>query len=234
MVWRKVTALVLIATITMGVNGCMRNITGQKKRQNINDAALEYMEQKYGEKFEYVAPWGDSMSGTHELLVKCDSFPEQNILVEIENYRSDDKVFSDNYLAVKYFEDTIGFLIGCANQVFSEATVVYDINKAALSSDLPANATFEEFLADTRVPLITAVVIKTNDFSSEEQAQELAKLIAESSVDFHLTIAVVDDEDFGAYNRKTLNELISSKKLVDRASIRKHGDDIRIVWAEKE
>jgi len=113
---RIIIVAILCAALLLGGSGCIQNGT----TQNINVVALAYMEKKYRENFEYAFPYGDSMTGTHQLLVTCASFPEQNILVRIENYRREDKVFLDNYVAVKYREETIGFLQDCANQVFGE------------------------------------------------------------------------------------------------------------------
>lgn len=36
---------------------------------------------KYGEEFEYVQPWGNSMSVDHELVVTCESLAGERILV---------------------------------------------------------------------------------------------------------------------------------------------------------
>ncbi|MDE5590689.1 MAG: hypothetical protein K2J60_16375 [Acetatifactor sp.] len=138
------TVMILFVVLSLGGTGC----TQKEPRQNSNDAALQYMEQKYGEKFEYVAPWGDSMTGNHELLVSCESLTGKDILVKISNYKSENRVFQDNYLAVKYCEETVGFLSQCANEVFGDSKIDYNVAKHALSPELPADASFEEYFAD--------------------------------------------------------------------------------------
>ena len=232
--WRKVAVTVLILAITMGVGGCMENIFGQKKRQNRNDLALEYLEKKYGEKFEYGGPWGDGMSGTYHLLAKCESFPDQYVLVEIKNYRSSNKIFGDNYLAVKYQAECIELFHSYAKDIFGEATIFYDVAHEALSADLPVEASLEDFLADTRVPLVIMAEVRASDFSSEEQAQRFAELIAANGTPFYISLVIVDDNEYGTFNSKTLDEQVALKKFVYCAIITKLDNNIQVRWVGKE
>ena len=212
----------------------MQNNPAQNNKENINDAALAYMEQKYGEIFEYSAPYGNSMTGTHQLLVKCARFPDQDILVRIENYKREDKVFLDNYLAVKYREDTIEFLSDCANQVFGEARIYYDVDYQALSPELSADAAFNAYLADTRVPLNIMVEVKASDFVSEDQAQQIAELIAANGTYYYISIMIVNDGEYGSYDSKTLEKQMSLGNYAHCAKITRLDGEIRVRWLEKE
>ena len=232
--WRKVAVTVLILVITMGVGGCMGNISGQKKRQNINDVALEYMEQKYGEKFDYGASYGNSMSGTHDLLVKCESFPDQYVLVEIENYRSSNKIFGDNYLAVKYQAECIDLFHSYATDIFGEATIFYEVSRLSLSPDLPVAATLEEYLADTRVPLVIMAEVRASDFSSEGQAQRFAELIAANGTLFYISLVIVDDNEYGTLSSKDLDKKMSLDQFVDCAKIINLDGNVQVKWLGKE
>lgn len=57
-----------------------------KSLKDINSLAIDYMEDKYGEQFIYVEAYGDSMDGTRSFFVVSESFPDEKILVEIEDY----------------------------------------------------------------------------------------------------------------------------------------------------
>jgi len=181
--------------------------------QNINEAALSYMEQKYGEKFEYVAPWGNSMSGTHQLLVSCASFPGEEIAVQVENNRAGDKVFRDNYLAVKYQQQTAGFFEECSKKVFTEAEAFCVVRKDGLSEDLPANASFEEYLSDSRANLVILVEVRESDFEDESQLNELVKLVGKYGTRYLLKTVIVKDGDFGSYDAYSLEDVIGKTKL---------------------
>jgi hypothetical protein len=190
------------------------------------------MEQKYGEKFEYSAPFGNSMSGTRQLLVKGENFPDQNIVVSIENYRSRDRVFRDNYLAVKHHAAYTELFQNYASDEFGEATVFCRISTLALSPELSANATLYEYLADTSAPLRIMVEVKESDFTSEEQAQRFAERIAENGAYFSISIVVVDDSEYGTFDIYTLDELIGLKKYIRFAMItRLDSSGIRLDWS---
>ena len=225
---------ILMIFNTMGMSGCMKKNNTTKVRLNINTAALLYMQEKYGEKFEYYKPYGNSMSGTHSLLVRCASLPDQDILVSIENYRRENKVFLDNYLAVKYREETIEFFMDCARRVFGEAKIHYDVAYEALSPDLSTTATLNEFLSDRRVSFVVMVEIKESDFTSEEQAEQLAELIATTGRSFYLTIVIVSDREYGSFNRESLNKHVSLNGFIHCAKITNFNNNIETRWLGKE
>jgi hypothetical protein len=223
-------ALYLVVTILTGMSGCMIKNNNSK---GLNELAVEYMEQKYGEKFESFARPGGSLNNNHDLYVRCESLPNQNISVQVENYRYEDKVFRDNYLAVKYYDDTLGFLNGCAKQVFGEAIVFYDIDPQTLSPELSADATFEEYLADTRVPLNILLEVKMSSFVSEDQVVQLANLVSVNGTEYSLSVVFVDDDKYGIYDEGTLGKQMV---LGDYTclQISRFNNEIKIRWDEKE
>ena len=57
------------------------------------------MENKYGEKFEYIDSLEDSAAeGTSAYLVKCDSLPGKDILVNVTNSENGSYSYTDNYI----------------------------------------------------------------------------------------------------------------------------------------
>jgi len=188
------------------------NPTQDSSAQNINNIALEYMEQKYGEKFEYVSPWGNSMSGTHELIVSCVSMPGQEIVVQVENYKKDDKVFRDNFLAVKYQQQSTEFFKECAVDVFGEATAFFTPTKNGLSTELSVDSSLEQYLSDTRTRLVILVEVKESDFASESQAEELSRLIGKYGSHYLLKIVIVKDGEYGSYDAVSLEDVIGKKE----------------------
>ena len=206
----------------------------EKNSKNINDLAIEYMEQKYAEKFEYSKPYGNSMAGTREFFITCASLQNQQILVQIENCFKDNKIFRDNYSAVKYKNECIEFLQKCAADIFGNATIFYEVANNGLSSELPANATFNEFLADTRVPLIVMIEVSESSFTNEEQVSKVGELIAVNGTDFILSVVVVEDDKYGSFNHETLNNQISLNLFVKCVQLTKIDDNVQIDWLREE
>ena len=201
-------------------------------QMTLHEMALSQMEARYGITFEYHAPFGDSLSGTHMFLATTDSFPGQVITVEIENFRYSDRLFLNNFLAVKHRNETIEFLHNRVTKVFNEANIFYEVARRGLSQDLPPDATLEEFLADTRIHLIVMVEVKESEFISDDDAIRVAELIAESGANFVLRFIVVDDDLFGSFTRESLGGLIPLRHFVRGASIAHFDGYIETIWME--
>jgi hypothetical protein len=225
---RIIMPAVLVAALLLGGVGCMGN-----RQENINDDALAYMEQKYGEKFEYVSPWGSSYTGTHQLFVKCKSIQSEEILVEVEKTESGN-TFRDNMLAVKYQQDTKDFLLQCAETIFGQAKILYEPTQECQSESLPATASFAEYLADTRAAIMPTIVVKTSALSSKDQADELAQLIAASGVRFLISLSVVSDSDYEAGNWQSLSDFLAGKYESTGATIANSNAQIEIAWTGED
>ena len=210
--------------------------TQDNRGQNSNDAALEYMEQKYGEKFEYVAPWGNSMTGTHELIVTCESLAGKDILVKISNYKNENRVFQDNYLAVKYCKETTDFLNQCANKVFGDAKVYYNVAKKALSTELSADASFEEYLADEEGYISAYIAVRVSSFTAKEQAANVTEPILSACGAEYLSVllVVVEDAEYELLDGDTLGEKVVLRQFVHCARLTKEGSDVQLEWLEED
>lgn len=93
-------ALVVILLLSI-LSGCKNGYEQQM--------VYDYLEDKYGETFEYSSPWGNSLYGDHELFVTCDSL-DSSIYVVVKDYRETTRTFHDNYVAVMYEEQTEQFM----------------------------------------------------------------------------------------------------------------------------
>ena len=86
MLKKHILAAMLAAILTMGGYGCMEAEKNNEysEYRGTFDGALEYMEQRYGEKFTYVKTHGSFMSYTHRgIMVSCESLPGKEIYVSI-------------------------------------------------------------------------------------------------------------------------------------------------------
>jgi hypothetical protein len=229
---RIIVPAVLVAALLLGGAGCVQN-RQQDKQRNINDDALVYMEQKYGEKFEYVSPWGSSYTGTHQLFVKCNSTSSEEILVEVEKTENGN-IFRDNMLAVKYRQDTKDFLLECAEKIFGQAKILYEPTKECQSESLSATASFAEYLADTRATIMPTIVVKTSSLSSKDQADALAQLVAAGGVRFLISLSIVSDSDYEAGSWQSLGDFLAGKYKSTGATITNSNAQIEVDWTEED
>ena len=136
---RILLSAIMIATILIVCTGC--DIFDNEPKVNVNELALEYMEQKYGEKFEYSAPVGASYTGTRSFLATCESFGDKKILVQIENYKDrENRVIRDNYIAVKYEDKVREFFKQISDEEFGASEIFYNASGRVLSSELSSSA----------------------------------------------------------------------------------------------
>lgn len=198
--------------------------TGYKSAPKDTSAfALNVLKEKYGESFQYLGPWGSSMGGTQEFLASCDSLPGQRILVGVENYKdADTRSVSDNYLACRYAQETEDYLRRCAEETIGSARVFYSPAMLTLSPSLPADLSFERFLAESGVYLGAIIAVKASEFQNEEQARALIRKIADSGVECNLNIIALPDEVFDTLSEEEIGSRIRTANYVRfaRASCR--------------
>ena len=236
---RLILSAIIVAALMIGGFGCMGiNLFGsndtKEPKLSVNKVALLHMEEKYGEPFEFVRVWGDSMSGTRQFMAKCDSLPGEEILVQIENYRDENKIYRDNYLAVKYREETIAFIRDCAMKEFDDVNIYYEAAPDGQSPELTAATSFEGFMSDTRVPINIMLEVKDRSFSSKAQAEKVAGLIAESVACYYLTIAVVENSLFGTFDNDALEDELVFGRFVYCAKITRLDGNIKVKWLERK
>ena len=112
-----------------------------------NAGALEYMEQRYGEKFEYVGLKRSAFydPNSRSIFVSCESLPGKEILVEIIKDGKEEKYY-DNYMEY-YFENQVNdFIIDLAKNYFYDATFKSSITAVALNSSIDMTTTFAEYI----------------------------------------------------------------------------------------
>ena len=198
--------------------------------QLANEQALQYLEEKYGEKFTYAAPYRSEMSGRREFLVTCDSLPGQQVWVYVEDYYEKDKVFRDNYLAVKYEQQTIDFLKEQVAAKYPSVNVFYEARKKGVSDRLSADTGFSEYLLENGVELIVMLELKASEFGSTEPMDQIVENIAQACKEMALTVVVTEDDVYGTMDLDGLNDAISLKHYVQRGKIYIRGGEIQTDW----
>ena len=202
-------------------------ITGDNEK-NIDEIALEYMEEKYGEKFEYSAPCGNSYTGTRTFFATCESLDDFRILVQIDNYKEDNRVFRDNYLSGKYIEETRAFFKEIGDEGFGECRVFYSPFGKALSERLPADAPFEQYLSDKESAFTVLYIINEKNYTDSKQLSDIAGRIA-SSVNadtLNILLTVVTESEYPVIDEETARNNVVARKFVDCVRLTRHlGED---------
>lgn len=202
--------------------------------KNINDLALDYMKDKYGEEFEYSSPYGDSTTGSHQLLVKNENYPNQNILVKIDNYKKKEKEFYDNFLAVKYRIDVKDWLKEKASSVYSDANVFMEVSISPLSSNLLPDSSFETYFSDPSAEIHPIIEIKESDYESAEKITALADIFKDNSGCYYASVVFVADNEYGLSDYDDMKDRMRSGNYIHCAKITGDKSDYEIRWLEEE
>lgn len=207
----KKTAIISLCFITMmtAMSGC-----SQKNKLSVNDC-LSYMKDKYGIEFTLLDDNGinEVTSSVLEIYVQCSEYPGKRILVMEERLNNGESaVFHDNFLFVKYNEQTKATAEQFASEVYGECKVVCEISAYGVQPDeFDSTTTFEEFCAVRASDIWFEVLLPTNHSDSDKE-NELKKL-EQKCIDnrFACICDVYYMSDADAYNNiKTHVDLMQS------------------------
>ena len=195
--------------------------------QNINDRALLHMQEKYGEEFTYLSPWGNRMTGNREFLASCNSLPGQPVLVRIENYKSDTPVFGDNYWTEYFKQETIDYFQEVANEVFSESIIHYQTNKSNVTDALGVGTVFEDYYCDPSTQIVVYIEVKASVYTSEDQFSQFFAKLRGSQGKIMVSVIVVDDSVYGTLDHSEISTLTYQEKDIASAYAKAHGGDFQ-------
>ena len=204
-----------------------------EKKQSLIDEALNYLEQKYNETFEYISIWGADYSNTSgtRLLTQCGSFPDAILVNCVKD--EDDFIFSDNYLAVRYKQEMTEFIQSTTDVVFGRSVVFYEVLKQPLSPDLPADSSFEVYSKDEMSGIFATVVVPNETFD-ESLVQVLAEKICEFGISAQLSFVSLDGGMLESLDSMALDHVLSHHQYRYYAVVYIHEDEIvvnrREVW----
>lgn len=150
----------------------------QKNKLSVSDC-LSYMKEKYGREFTLIDDNGinELTSAVLEIYVQCPEYPGKKILVMEERLNNGESlVFHDNFLCVKYHEQTKAAAEQFASEVYGECRVVCEVTGSGVQPDeFDGTTSFEEFCAKRGSHIWFEVLLPT-DHSDSDKENELKKL----------------------------------------------------------
>ena len=185
-----------------------------KEQQNINSAALGYMEQKYGEKFEYVGPWGSSYTtpGMRQILVSCASLPGKEILLVISGDGKSES-YSDNYMDFFYESQTSDYIAKIADKHFNDFTVEVSIIRSPTADGVLPTTGFEDYIANENHVVDASITISD---TNEDAVRGFLNELKELGVHFSLSITITSANE--GYTAQYFND--SDNVLLERRTLR--------------
>lgn len=199
-----------------------------KPKVNINQVALEYVSEKYDDKCTYAAPWGNSMSGTREFIASCNTLGN-SILIQIEDFKTDNYIIRDNYLAVKYETETKNIIENAFKENLASVNVFYTASKYDVN-DFDDDISFNEYIEKNKNTISPMVELKASEYS-HEVVENIAVDLSNTFGSISFAIVVVKDDIFGTLDSDELNDLVALNQEVDSTYIEaQSGKLIEVDW----
>lgn len=156
----RITAVVIVLLILLcGACGIMD--IGARSSDAPIEKMVGYMNDKYSDTFTYVRTYGGHFgSTTHKIMVASDQLPGKEISV-ILSEGGDAAVLSDNYVAVKYEEETRSLIHGILSDCFGEKLFVgYSANNLATSSVFNDDTAFQDYIKEPSSAIYFTAIIR--------------------------------------------------------------------------
>lgn len=214
---KAVLSIILVLIIALGGSGCM---------QNNGRGFVSYLEHKYpNDNFEFVEniypcadfEGGALFGGGRLKIARCisENIPNYKIYVV---YDTEDKVYSDNYLDMKYADQLDDVLDTVFNTAFPDENYYYTSAKEMFysttkSNKLNSNISFAEYKQKRGIPLY-AFVSNYSNKSRDEIVKNLEQtIIKENLYCDTVDIYIVDDYSADINNNSSLrtNVVVNEK-----------------------
>lgn len=152
-------------------------ITSDIKDFSVEDCT-NYMEKKYGGKFELSRPYTPDQpgKGSLKIYVKTDKYPDKEIFV-IQEDIGDSLAIHDNLADIMFEDETRSFLTRTAESVLGSCRLIYEVNKKFyLPDDFNEGTSFEEYIATGRYHIRASIVLPP-DHGISQKEEDVKKLI---------------------------------------------------------
>lgn len=210
----KQLSFLLVVIMTMsGVCGCM-NI---KKRANFEDRMLAHINEKYDDNFTYKGSFGGGAGvESKQILCSSEKYPGEDVLVMLYTDENGKECIVDNYVGIKYKQETIDLLGEVLAEVFDENyKLFYENSLQAYTKGATNEMTFSEYIAEASSGIgFTAIVSNEYTVDQSEVERRIEKALVERGINCGLS-TIYFDNGSGAYekviNFRTLEDYLNKR-----------------------
>ena len=176
---KKLVITLIIFLITIGLCGCMR-IQAKAKV----DRMLDYINNKYSDDtFEFVSMYGGYLgSNVTQITVVSNKFPDTAIHV-ICSEVDGKEIFTDNYLNIKFEDQTLKYLEDLFTVEFGENFYLkYIPNNLSCTENGSSNTTFDEYIVAQGSHIYFSSAICRNIEDEDSAFETINKMFSNATV----------------------------------------------------
>lgn len=214
---KKALIVFIVALSILTGYGCMKK--SDNKINFTQQKMIDYMTDKYNESFSFISVYGGNPgTDVHKILVSSESYPEKEICVVYDSFND---FYSDNYLGIKYEDETREYLKRILSGCFDgEVFVHYNADNLAMTENGNKNTTFNEYISSVQSGITFTAIVSTKRTSDENDLlmNNLQKALAEAGICCNGSIYFAsDDFDIGYLTDETYyNEYIFPQKYIKK------------------
>lgn len=160
----------------------MWNKTEETSQKNIVNDMVRHMSEKYlDDTFTYKGPFGGGAGAdTKTIVVSSENYPDEEIYVR--HSFNNGGVYTDNYLGVKYEEQTELAIKGVLDAVVTyDYLLIYDVDRFACPNTT-GTLTFEEYIASDAACIGFTVVVGSTAYDKEFFEKKLEEAITSAGI----------------------------------------------------
>lgn len=175
---KKLIIAILAVLFMMGActNMRLRDFFGN----SLQDKMMNYINEKYDDSFTFLNTYGGRIGADyHKIIVSSEKYPNKEIVVTC--YVSDDgETYSDNYLSIKYEDDTRACIEEMIKSLYGEnCFIYYRPNLLSMPSGASNDMSFDEYIgkATSGISFTAIVNVENAEVSKEAELESLKKAL---------------------------------------------------------
>lgn len=205
-------------------------------KKNMTDIMVDYLNERYPEdSFDYKGPFGGGAGASSKMIIATsEKYPDAEVYVSCK-YVNDEYIYADNYLAVKYENQTRNEIKRLLENCFG-SDVYFNYKVSSLDfTEGSADMSFEQYISEPTSGLSFVAIIGAG-YSNEDRKdteQRIKNTFENSVMNFRATIYFDDisvdelnmqPENFGAY--------VFKEEYVSSCNIKNAYSRCNINWGE--
>ena len=196
MLKKYILAAMLVAALMIGGYGCMGEKRGEYRGPFAGE--LDYMEQKYGEKFTYIKTHRTFMFlDSYKITVSCESLPGEEIYVSVQR-KNGKETYADSYMENYFAGQVEDFVIDIAKDYFDVISFKASRPSGAPALEMDLTTTFEEYFNWELFFIRGVMEIGESD---EETMRKFAQEFVNREIQFSFDIDIPSNNE-GYYIRR--------------------------------
>ena len=205
---------------------------GGMNKKISSDRIIQYLNEKYGEKFTYLYSDGNYFSDTDRYYVSCESLPGEKITVEVKGLNKNIEDLRDNYLLFKHQKEIYALILSAAEAEFGQSNVIvyYSTGVSVPNEKLPADATLDQILNDDGVLLSALIEVRSGKLTTLEQAERAMQSVTSRGCRYALSIVALEAPLYGTLSVDEINQRVEKDDYEHLAVLSKGSNRARSSW----